>query len=411
MNKVTDYTTDILIAGAGMVGSAMALAAASLGYQVVLLEPQPLLTKIPQRSNGISDFDLRVSALTKSSTRLLSQLGVWSELENDAQPYRRMDVWDNRGGGRIVFDADEVFQQDLGVIIENRRVTAALHQQINLTTNISMIPGRLQSCQEIAEGVELTTAAGQVLSCRLFLGVDGAHSVSRRLLALPTREWDYGQQAIVATVKTARPHQRIAYQQFLSSGPVALLPLKDAESTERYCSLVWSLDNDASISLQQATDDEFMQALSEASDYKSGVIEATSQRVSFPLRQRHAKHYIAYHAAVLGDAAHTIHPLAGQGVNLGFDDVSVLIDELTRAQARQINPGNREVLQRYQRRRQPANLAMMAAMESFKRGFGSDGKWLTWIRNQGLNRVNQALPLKKMLMKQAMGLQARDWCQ
>jgi 2-polyprenylphenol 6-hydroxylase len=401
---MVELKADILIAGAGMVGSAVALGAARLGYTVLLLEPHTLSVEMPARASSLGQFDLRVSALTHASVGLLRQLEVWSLVEEAAQPYRRMDVWDSRGNGRIVFDADEIYQQNLGTIIENCRVTAALHSKISEHENICVIADSLQRWQVDMGGVELTTAGGRSIYGKLFLGADGGNSLSRRLLALPTREWDYDQEALVATVMTVRPHHKVAYQQFLASGPMALLPLHDASNSERYCSLVWSLDIDKSAHYKNLPDKEFMEALGEASDYKLGAVEAVSQRLSFPLRQRHARRYIAHHSAIIGDAAHTIHPLAGQGVNLGFDDVAVILQELARARQKNLNPGDIELLRRYQRQRQPANLAMMAAMEGFKRGFGSDIKWLTWLRNQGLNRVNKTLPVKKLLMKQAMGI-------
>ena len=396
--------TDVLIAGAGMVGSAVALGAARLGYNVLLLEPKELNPHQATPASDINGFDQRVSALTHASVQLLTRLGVWDAVDSYSLPYRRMDVWDGRGNGRIVFDADEIYRQELGVIVENQRVAAALHHKLSQHKNIGVINDSLQKWQVDINGAELTTASGQAILCQLFLGADGANSLSRRLLALPTREWDYGQEAMVATIRTARSHQRIACQQFLASGPLALLPLQDADDSGRYSSLVWSVDVEMLPRYRNLRDEEFLKALGDASDYRLGIIEEVSPRLSFPLRQRHAKQYIAHHSAILGDAAHTIHPLAGQGVNLGFDDVAVILHELARARQKQMNPGYTELLRRYQRSRQPANLAMMAAMEGFKRGFGSDAKWLTWLRNQGLNQVNQLMPVKKILMKRAMGI-------
>lgn len=401
---MNDIKTDVVVAGAGLVGSAVALGVADLGYKVLLLEPGGISTDTPRIASNLSEFGLRVSALTRASTGLLCQLGIWPLVEKAAQPYRQMDVWDRRGNGRIVFDADEIYQQDLGVIIENHHVLAALHGILASSDSITAARDRIKRWLPQAEGAELTTESGQVIQCQLFLGVDGASSVSRKLLALPTREWDYGQEAMVATVQTSRPHHRVALQRFLASGPLALLPLKDVNSSEHFCSLVWSLDDDALPQYKDLSDAEFMAALSEASDYKLGDIQAVSQRLSFPLRQLHAKEYTAHHSAIIGDAAHTIHPLAGQGVNLGFADVAVLLEELKRARTKALNPGDAEVLLRYQRRRQSANLLMMTAMEGFKRGFASESKVLTWMRNQGLRQVNRALPLKRMLIKKAMGL-------
>ena len=403
---MADVKTDILVAGAGMVGSTVALGAARLGFDVVLLEPNALQSELPGPVRVLADFDLRVSALTRSSVALLEQLGIWESVADHAQPYRRMDVWDSRGNGRIVFDADDIYQQDLGVIAENRRIVAGLHQKIIETENIRVIRDGLAAWEADTDtdAVVLTTKEEKTIACSLFLGADGANSPSRRLLSLPSREWDYGQEAIVATITTARPHRRVAYQKFLGTGPLALLPLKDGYNSEYYCSVVWSLDVAKVPYYMGLSDQQFSAALGEAADFKLGTVEAVSRRLCFPLRQRHAKQYVTHHSAILGDSAHTIHPLAGQGVNLGFEDVRVMLQELQRARSRGLNPGVAELLRRDQRQRQPANLAMMAAMEGFKRGFGSDAKWLVWLRGQGLNRVNHTLPLKKLLIKHAMGV-------
>ncbi len=396
-------TNEIIVVGAGMVGSAMALAAAKLDYKVILLDPQTLMDKAFPSATNVEQFDTRVSALTASSQQLLRSLSGSMDVLQAAQPYRKMDVWDSRGSGRILFDADEIYAEQLGLITENRQLLQQLHKSILSHSQIDFLQTKVKQIRSLPNCIEVTTTEGGSIKADCLFGTDGANSITRKCLNLPTREWDYGQQAIVATVNTSRPHKGVAYQRFLASGPLAFLPLKDSNNTGHFSSIVWSLDvaKHQEISALQKID--FLKILGSTSEFKLGEILDCSQRYSFPLRQRHAKQYVAERSALLGDAAHTIHPLAGQGVNLGFADVKVMQDELHRAKQRGLNPGNREVLNRYQRRRLPANLAMMAAMEGFKQGFGSDAKLLTWIRNQGLNLTDKLLPVKKQVIRQTMG--------
>jgi 2-octaprenylphenol hydroxylase len=221
---------------------------------------------------------------------------------------------------------------------------------------------------------------------------------------LPTREWDYDQQAIVCTVQTSQSHRFTAWQRFSMTGPLAFLPLLPESGSEHFCSIVWSQDTDEARRLMALGDTEFAAELEQAIERELGSVQAVSKRFAFPLRQRHAKDYIAPGFALVGDAAHTIHPLAGQGANLGFGDVRTLLDELSRARKAGLGPADELVLARYQRRRKGENLTMMAAMEGFKQLFGRDELPVRWLRNTGLRWLNQLGPVKNRIAAEAMGL-------
>jgi 2-octaprenylphenol hydroxylase len=225
-----------------------------------------------------------------------------------------------------------------------------------------------------------------------------------QLVGLPTREWDYDQQAIVATVRSKQVHQYTARQSFSRTGPLAFLPLQADNGDEHFCSIVWSQDTLEARRLMALDDVAFNAELARAIELPEDSVEAISRRFAFPLCQRHAMNYTAPGFALVGDAAHSIHPLAGQGANLGYGDVAVLLEELKRARKLGLNPGDALVLGRYQRRRKSENLTMMAAMEGLKQLFGRDELPLRWLRNQGMNWLNQLAPLKNRLATEAMGL-------
>jgi 2-octaprenylphenol hydroxylase len=233
------------------------------------------------------------------------------------------------------------------------------------------------------------------------VAADGALSPTRELLGLRTREWDYGHRAIVTTARFERGHAHTAWQRFLPTGPLALLPL--ASASGRLCSIVWSIDEDEADALLAKDDEAFAAALTTASEAVLGAATDCSPRRAFPLRQRHAVDYVLPGAALVGDAAHSIHPLAGQGINLGLSDVNVLAEELRRALDRGLAPGRLDVLKRYQRRRKGDNLRMMAAMDGFKRLFEQDAPPLRWLRNAGMRGVGAMPALKRRIIREAMG--------
>ena len=404
---------DIMIVGGGMVGSALALGLAQQGWDVVLVEASPLasLQTAAQPATGVDDFDPRVSAISMASQRLLEGLGAWAEVAAGRHcPYQMMAVWDAEGTGRIEFDAAEMRAEALGTIVENRHIVRALFNALEASPATIISGAKVAGWQaegpdgreERAQGIRLED--GQHLRARLVVAADGAQSRLRQLVGLPTREWDYDQQAIVATVRSKQVHQYTARQSFSRTGPLAFLPLQADNGDEHFCSIVWSQDTLEARRLMALDDVAFNAELARAIELPDDSVEAISRRFAFPLRQRHAMDYTAPGFALVGDAAHSIHPLAGQGANLGYGDVAVLLEELKRARKLGLNPGDALVLGRYQRRCKSKNLTMMAAMEGLKQLFGRDELPLRWLRNQGMNWLNQLGPLKNRLAAEAMGL-------
>jgi 2-polyprenylphenol 6-hydroxylase len=400
-------TFDILVAGGGMIGSALALGLSRQGWQVALVEgaDHETLLQAPDPATTVADFEPRVSAVSVASQQFLEQLGVWSEVTAGRHcPYQTMTVWDGDGTGRIQFEAAELQARALGTIVENRSIVRALFTALEQSP-VELIEGaRITGCKRFSESYTVELEDGRALSAGLVVGCDGANSRLRQWVGLPTREWDYDQQAIVCTVRTAQSHRFTAWQRFSTTGPLAFLPLLTESGSEHFCSIVWSQDTGEARRLMSLGDSEFAAELERAIERELGTVEAVSNRFAFPLRQRHAKDYIAPGFALVGDAAHTIHPLAGQGANLGYGDVRALLDELSRARKTGLSPANELVLARYQRRRKGENLTMMAAMEGFKQLFGRDELPVRWLRNTGLRWLNQLGPVKNRIAAEAMGL-------
>ncbi|MCB1679707.1 MAG: UbiH/UbiF/VisC/COQ6 family ubiquinone biosynthesis hydroxylase [Halioglobus sp.] len=397
---------DVVIVGGGIAGLALASALQGHGLSIALVEARPLTAPELPAQRSVRHFDTRVSALTPRSRALLQQLGAWDAIAVYRQcSYDHMTVWDAQGTGRIEFDCSEVGAPALGHIVENRALVSALLQRAAAGADITLLsPARLLSCAHDTAGrMRVALEGAQPLQAELLVAADGALSPVRRMLAFATREWDYGHRAIVATVQLERPHQATARQRFLPSGPLALLPLPGT-GAEHYCSIVWSLQESLVAQVMACDEAAFCAALERASERCLGAVLASSERTAFPLRQRHAVDYVQTGVALVADAAHTIHPLAGQGINLGLRDVAVLAQEIVAGRARGTGPGQLELLRRYQRRRKGENLLMMAAMDGFKHLFEGEALPLRWLRNAGMRGVDRLGPLKRRLMRHAMGL-------
>jgi 2-octaprenylphenol hydroxylase len=394
----------VVIVGGGMVGSALAASLANSDISVALIEPN----QAQQPPNDISDcagFDTRVSAITAQSEALLTRLEVWSLIpESRRSPYQGMTVWDADGTGEVNFNANELHVSCLGTIVENREIVWALQQVVEQASNIDILRDSVTHIDNQDE--EGTTpvflASGQTLKTQLLVGADGALSRIKQWGEFASCEWDYHHQALVATIELEQSHQATAWQRFRPEGPLALLPL--AAGNDKTCSIVWSTHEEECQQLLNLTDEEFCQQLGLAFEHRLGQVVSVGSRAAFPLRQRHAKNYVVPGIALIGDAAHTIHPLAGQGVNLGFKDVVALSEELLRAQKLGLSLGELASLQRYQRRRQGDNLVMMAAMEGFKRLFSAEQQMIRLLRNQGMRLFNRAAAVKQHVVMQAMGL-------
>ncbi|WP_454252093.1 2-octaprenyl-3-methyl-6-methoxy-1,4-benzoquinol hydroxylase [Pseudomonas sp. R151218B TE3479] len=392
---------DLLIVGAGMVGSALALALQGSGLQVLLLDGSPMSVKPfdPQAA-----FEPRVSALSTASQRILDRLGVWEGITaRRASPYTDMHVWDGSGTGQIHFSAASLHAETLGHIVENRVVQDALLDRLHDCDLGLLANARLEQMRRSGDDWLLTLADGRTLRAPLVIAADGANSAVRRLTGVATREWDYLHHAIVTSVRSTRPHRLTAWQRFTDNGPLAFLPL-ERDGQHDWCSIVWSTTPEEAQRLMALEDTQFCCELERAFEGQLGPVLSADPRLCVPLRQRHAKRYVAEGLALIGDAAHTIHPLAGQGVNLGFLDAAVLAEVLLHAAGRGERLADVKVLSRYERRRMPHNLALMAAMEGFERLFQADPLPVRWLRNTGLKLVDRLPEAKALFVREALGL-------
>ena len=403
---------DIVIAGGGMVGTSLARLLADIGTgskpcRIALLdrvafEPDKTLFHVqPGR------YDPRVSALTQASKALFSELKIWRYIADMRQcPYGEMHVWDAEGTGSIQFRAHEVHQSDLGSIVENSVISSALYKGLKEQSNLTYFaPFNLTSVKREESGTLLIGSEdGSVVRAKLLVAADGANSRIRQLAGFATREWDYGHDAIITTVQTEKPHRAIAWQRFIHTGPLAFLPLA-GDKEQRHCSIVWSVVTSEAERLMGLSGAQFNDALTRAFESKLGAVRCSDKRFRVPLRQRHATEYFRDGIVLVGDAAHTIHPLAGQGVNLGFLDVIALSEELHTGLNAGREVSDLRILGRYQRRRKPHNLRMMWVMEGFKHLFADRTPAAVWLRNFGLTQIDGAGPLKNLLVRHAMGME------
>lgn len=411
---------DIVVVGGGLVGASLALALAGNGLRIVLLDSQTLIRQDWQRVSPDlqgSHFDPRVSAITSASQSFLATLGVWDAvLQRRLSPYTDMHVWEADGTGSIHFSASDIHCEVLGHIVENNVLLAALHERLHSEPDIALVaPVTLQSLQRLPvpnpfdadqSRIEITLAEGQCLRTRVLIAADGAHSRVRELAGFELREWDYQHHAIVTTVRTQYAHQCTARQRFMDDGVLAFLPLQTAPGVQdqHYCSIVWSVLPERASHLMSLSDADFAMHLGAAIEMKLGTIEHVDVRHCVPLRQRHARQYVQEGIALIGDAAHTIHPLAGQGVNLGFQDARALAEQLLLALDRKEEIGSLQVLRRYQQRRIGHNLGMMWVMEGFKRLYAHQSLPLRWLRNAGMTGLDRTVLLKNRIMRSAMGM-------
>ncbi|MEJ2619881.1 MAG: UbiH/UbiF/VisC/COQ6 family ubiquinone biosynthesis hydroxylase [Candidatus Thiodiazotropha sp.] len=391
----SESTTELLIVGGGMVGSALACAMAEAGIEVTVVD-----VREPARSWPDEEVDLRVSALTRASQRILENLQAWSRmLEMRVSTYDKMEVWDAGGNGRIHFSAEEIGETDLGHIVENRVTQLALWERLESYPNVQLrYPERVSNLL-LGEAPEVLLQSGERLTAKLIVAADGRDSEIRHLAGIETKGWEYDQHAIVATITPERFHDKTARQRFMSSGPLALLPIDDGR-----CSIVWSTSPTLGESLMSLSDEDFCQQLTQASEAVLGRIQEIGPRGLFPLRLEHAETYIQPGLALIGDAAHAMHPLAGQGVNLGLMDAMTLADVLIDAAEAGRSIGSVATLRRYERARKGANIAMLGAMDGFKRLFSNEVPPLQLIRNLGLNLADRCGFLKHQMIRRAMGM-------
>jgi 2-octaprenylphenol hydroxylase len=401
---------DVLIVGGGVVGATLACALLQGGMRVIIVEAKPitstgtLLPKINDHSPQMPEYDLRTFALTRASEQILTHLKVWDKITSQrVSPFREMHVWDAGGVGEIHFDSATLNEPTLGYIVEQRVIQSALISQLAEFENLTTYrPAQVQSFNllenEAAMQVHLDNK--ESLTTHLLVSAEGANSSIRTKAGIQFQLRDHGQQAIVATVQTEKPHQETAWQRFLLTGPLALLPLSESDTS----SIVWSIDTPLAQHLMTLEKEAFHIELEKALAFKLGKVKDTSQRAAFPLQSRHVLNYVQPRLALVGDAAHSILPLAGQGLNLGLLDAAALTEVVLNAKARNGDVGSYRELRRYERWRKGDNFAMMKLMEGFKYLFSTPSTLLTLTRNVGLNLTNTTTPIKQIITQYAMGL-------
>ena len=387
---------DVIVVGAGMVGAALAKTAADAGFKTAVLERGAMAVDW-----NAAEHDLRVSALNLGSERLLRSIGVWPQIESRRLcRYGAMFVWDSGSEGVIEFDSADLGVSHLGSIVENDLVKFALHQQLIDASGVEIFSAAELEDLELSEaGVTVKLRDANNVRGKLLIGADGAASRVRELLQIPSEVRSYQQRAIVAQVATECAHQNTAWQRFLPTGPLAFLPLSNGES-----SIVWSCDRELADELVALNDEDFTHRLSDAFEHKLGRVTRTGPRQAFALTSIRARRYIEQRTVLVGDAAHVVHPLAGQGVNLGFADAAALTEVLVDARDAGKDIGARLTLRRYERWRKGDNLLMAYSLSGLKQLFGTRSAMVANLRGAGLQLVNASGPLKTAFAYKAMGL-------
>lgn len=390
------FAYDIVIAGGGMVGAALGCALGDSGLKVAVLDQH---APEPPPAQG---FDQRVSAVTLASVAIFQAVGVWGTIKHRVAPMREMKVWDATGNGSIHFDAAEMGEPCLAYIIENSLMQSALVERLHHFTNVHYLcPAEIEMLELSPDAALLTLKDGRRLNARLLVGADGAQSRVRELAGIERHRHVLNQHSIVATVTTEKPHADTAWQRFLPTGPLAFLPLPEPHT----CSIVWSADTPRADALMAMGDAAFITELQTAFGTTLGQIKTVSPRAAFPLALSHAKSYIAERLALIGDAAHTVHPLAGQGVNLGYLDAASLAEVLLDAVAGKKDIGAARVLRRFERWRKGDNMATVSITGGFRYLFSNDLPGVRELRNFGMSLTNAATPIKNLIMRRASGLE------
>ncbi len=389
----------IVIVGGGIVGLTLAAALAKSSVPITLVE-----TKLPSlQEKKENDLDSRVSAINLTSQRILANLGIWSQLSAaSVSPLRKLRVWDHLGGGEITFDSAEIGTAELGFIVENRVLIKILWQHLQNFTHVRLLcPKQPEQIIYEPQQLKLQFTDQSDISADLIIGADGSDSWLRKQMAIPVYKRSYQQQAIIAVAGCEKPHQETGWQSFLPDGPLGVLPLANSHQV----AIVWSTSLQHAEELMHLPLLDFNFQLTQALKQRLGKMELLTDLKVLPLVMSHAREYVKPRLALIGDAAHTIHPLAGQGINLGLMDAACLAQVLLEAGEKGSDIGSLRTLRRYQRWRKGYNCTMQMAMLGFKELFAAGPTWLVQCRSQGLNIMDQMQLLKNKIMYYAVGEQ------
>jgi len=383
-------SVDVLVVGGGVVGLTAAAGMASRGFKTAVMDAGSL-KRASQNKNT------RVYAINGASQALLRRLGVWTLLEpNIISPYQQMHIWDASNHAEMTFDARDAAQAELGVILEERSLRAPLLKRVEALGVQLISDTRVTACVEDMSGMCVTDDDGRSWHAKLLVVADGALSNTRELLNVSMTTWPYDHEALVATVQTEKPHQATAYQVFTSDGPLAFLPLPDPHQ----CSIVWSQPPERTQALLALENNDFDSALTQAFENQLGAVKVLSTRFSFPLHMRHVQQYRGSAWLLMGDAAHTIHPLAGLGLNVGLADITSWLTLLDQQGG---GVWSERILAAYQRERKYEVWSVIALMQSIKAMFGTSLAPVDALRGLGLRALNRCSPLKRLLVEYASG--------
>lgn len=388
--------TDAVIVGAGLTGSVLAILLARAGIHCTVIEAAAAPASEPSGS------DPRALTLTHATRRILEAADAWRQLpEERIGRFEHMEVWDEAGSGRVRFDCESVGERRLGYVVEQALLQAALDRITDVHPGVTLLRGRrVRELHDAGDGVTATLDDGRRLASLLVVAADGIHSPTRELAGIDYRFHDYRQQAVACVVRTELPHNRVARQRFLQTGPLAFLPLPGPND----CGIVWSTTPERARELLALEAADFNAELAVAFDYTLGGIEDSGPRSGFPLGRAQAESYSRGRVVLVGDAAHCIHPLAGQGANLGFLDAASLAEVMVAAREKRRDIGGAMVRRRYERWRRGENYLMMMVMEGFKLLFENRTAPVRLLRNQGMNVFDSIPALKTRVMRRAMGL-------
>lgn len=390
----TTENYDVIIVGAGMVGMSMAIALARVGLNIAIIEKYNIDTHFEEK------FDGRVSAIALGSKHILDNIGVWEFMSEHAEPIWDIRVTDGTTPFFLHYDHTEVGSNPFGYIVENRYIRHALHQAAASHKNIKLIDNfSVEDLNQTEYNATITGKDNETLSARLIIAADGRISQVRTMAGIGTTTWNYGQTAIVTTIEHSLAHNGLAQERFFPIGPFAVLPMTGNRS-----SLVWVEPDDRVKLYLELPEDEFVQEISERVGDYLGDIRTIGGRFSYPLSMLHAKKYASMRVAVIGDAAHGMHPIAGQGVNLGFRDVAALSELITKQYNLGLDIGGEDVLANYDNLRKFDNISMLAITDILNRLFSNNILPIRVVRDIGLWTVGRLPIVKKLFMKHAMGV-------